>query len=660
MYIDIDSGGNGYMSFIYSLLENKIVVNIVAPIFCGIVVSVITERRGKDGKVFGTWVRKKIKNTTVRMLVVGVLSFLAGWMVFSFVSHRVQKEAAGEVVNGDGTDSQETDMKEETLSEEETLPRWTDDDGTEYTGNQKNGKIEGEGTAVYTNGEKYTGEFKAGLRDGEGTLSSASEEIVYDGAWKDNVKEGYGVEYFPDVNGRYEGEFKAGKREGDGVYYWESGDRYEGKWENDVRNGIGIFIGADGTASPEIWLKDEFVGNLILGAETWLGTDGTVYTGKKENGVLEGYGCVNYKGGTFYLGELKDGQPDGQGIMYYTNGDRYEGEWKNGVKDGLGTYCFKSSGSFHYGEWENGNRHGTGTYYNSSGIRYEGEWREDERSGKVIAWYPAEDERGRWYFEGEWEGSSFREGTMYYKNGTCETGIFQDDELVETTGEMNGILDQSNVTTWTDTDGIQYTGRQENGVLEGQGICIYTDGTIYIGEFVNGIPNGSGTEYYDDGDYYVGTFTDGQRNGTGVCYYSDNGESKVWYCGEWVNGKRTGVGIEYFYSLAYYEGECLNGERSGMGSMHYSDGVYYGEWQAGVRTGTGVFRGSDGSCYFGEYRDSVASGFGVMYYIDGSHYEGEWENGKRNGIGTEYDAEGNKGYYGVWVDGEKENADSNN
>ena len=43
----------------------------------------------------------------------------------------------------------------------------------------------------------------------------------------------------------------------------------------------------------------------------------------------------------------------------------------------------------------------------------------------------------------------------------CETGIFQDDELVETTGEMNGILDQSNVTTWTDTDGIQYTGRQD-------------------------------------------------------------------------------------------------------------------------------------------------------------------------------------------------------
>ena len=40
--------------------------------------------------------------------------------------------------------------------------------------------------------------------------------------------------------------------------------------------------------------------------------------------------------------------------------------------------------------------------------------------------------RTEWYFEGEWEGSSFREGTMYYKNGTCETGIFQDDELVET------------------------------------------------------------------------------------------------------------------------------------------------------------------------------------------------------------------------------------
>lgn len=646
------------MGHIYSLLENKIVVNLIAPVICAVVATMINEHMGKAGKEFGVWVRNKIKNTTVRMLVVGVLSFMAGWMVFSFASSRVPLEESDEVMSSNGADSQTTGMEEVPAPVEETSPHWIDDDGTEYTGNQKDGKIEGEGTAVYTNGEKYEGEFKAGLRDGEGTLYSASGEIIYVGAWKDNVKEGHGVEYFPESNDSYDGEFKAGKRDGDAVYYWENGDRYEGKWENDVRNGIGVFISADGTTSPQIWLKDEFVGNLILDAEIWADADSIIYIGKKENGVLEGYGRIIYAKGDFYVGEVKNGTPDGQGIMYYRNGDRYEGEWKDGIRNGFGTYCFNNDGSFHYGEWKNNDRDGTGTYYSSSGFRYEGEWREDERSGKVTVWYSPEDERGRWYFEGEWEGYSYKNGTIYYQDGTCETGIFQDDELVEATGEMKGILDQADVTTWTDADGVQYTGRQENGVLEGQGIRINTNGTFYIGDFVGGIPDGNGTEYYNDGDYYVGTFTDGKRSGTGVYYFSDGGESKSWYSGEWVNGKRNGVGVGYFDSLTYYEGAYVDSNYSGMGSMHNTDGVYYGEWQKGAQTGTGVFRGSDGSCYFGGYESGVKSGSGVMYYINGSRYEGDWENDRRNGIGTEYDADGNKDYYGIWVDDEEE-ADSN-
>ena len=641
------------MEFIYSLLENKIVVNLIAPVICGVIATMITEHRGKNGKAFWPWIRNRIKNTTARMIIVGVLSFLAGWMVFSFVSSCVRSDKSEPVVD---IDEEEPSGMDETLeSGEAELPKWIDDDGTEYVGNQKNGKIEGEGEAVYANGEKYVGEFKDGLRDGEGTLYSSSEDAIYEGMWKDNVKEGEGIEYFPEVNGRYEGGFKAGKRDGDGVYYWENGDRYEGKWENDIRNGIGVFIGADGTTIPQIWLKDELVGNLILDAETWPDTEGTIYTGKKENGVLEGYGRIAYKGGNFYLGEVKGGIPDGQGIMYYTNGDRYEGEWEDGIKAGMGIYCFKSNGSFYYGEFKNDVREGIGTYYESSGFRYEGEWKEGEYFGEGIAWYSPEDERGRWYFEGEWEGYYSKNGTMYYKDGTCETGVFQDNELVEVTGEMKGILAQSGVNTWKDSDEIQYTGKQENGVLEGQGIRIDTNGRTYIGDFVGGIRNGNGTEYYNDGDYYVGAFTDGSRNGTGIYYFSDDGKSKSWYCGEWVEGDRNDAEvIEYLKNTNYYIGEYVDDERSGMGSMHYTDGVYYGEWQESVRTGTGVFRGSDGSCYFGEYRDGVKSGYGVMYYIDGSRYEGGWEDNKRSGIGTEYDADGNKTYYGTWVDDEKE------
>ena len=78
------------------------------------------------------------------------------------------------------------------------FPYWVDDDGTEYYGNRIDGKIEGEGKAVYKNGDVYEGEFKAGLRDGKGTLSS-SGVVIYDGEWKDNVEEGSGINYFPEI-----------------------------------------------------------------------------------------------------------------------------------------------------------------------------------------------------------------------------------------------------------------------------------------------------------------------------------------------------------------------------------------------------------------------------------------------------------------------------
>ena len=52
-------------------------------------------------------------------------------------------------------------------------------------------------------------------------------EEIYDGEWKDGLKEGKGTLTSPD-GGKYEGEWKNDKMEGQGTYTWPNGNKYEG------------------------------------------------------------------------------------------------------------------------------------------------------------------------------------------------------------------------------------------------------------------------------------------------------------------------------------------------------------------------------------------------------------------------------------------------
>ncbi len=560
----------------------------------------------------------------VRTAVVALLVFFAARLLFT--SPQPPDPSDHNISTAAYTPSEEPETQPTTESESESeAERWKDDNGNEFIGNQVNGKIEGWGQAFYTNGETYEGEFKAGLC------------------------EGYGTRWFPS-GGRYEGNFKAGTMDGDGTFYWDNNDRYEGKWEKGVRSGKGLFIGSDGSSEAQVWLDDVFVTNMIWEADIWADENGVFYTGKKKDKKIDGYGHVTYKDKSVYLGEFKDGVAHGTGTIYFESGAWYYGGWEDGKRMGNGIYYFNSNNSWYQGEFLGADRHGHGTYYDSSGYRYEGEWKDNKYFGEGTLWYAPNDEKGRWYFQGEWLEDS-QDGVMYYKDGTCKIGIFQDGELVEATGEMNGILNQPGATTWKDDDGNTYTGKQENGVLIGEGIRINSSNELYIGEFKDGTPNGNGTYYYSDGDYYVGEFVSGKRNGNGVYFYSDDGEAKSWYRGEWLDGVRNGNCEGYFHDNGTLNvGEYKDGLPHGKGTCYFTNSVYYGDWQKGARTGRGVLSSSDGNCYVGEYQDNKKSGDGIMYYLNGSRYEGEWENNLYNGTGTFYDTDGTV-QYGNWVDG---------
>ena len=53
---------------------------------------------------------------------------------------------------------------------------------------------------------KYVGEFKNHLRHGHGKLSN--DKYSYEGDWKDDLKDGKGVEIINNGDMTYEGQFK--------------------------------------------------------------------------------------------------------------------------------------------------------------------------------------------------------------------------------------------------------------------------------------------------------------------------------------------------------------------------------------------------------------------------------------------------------------------
>ena len=58
--------------------------------------------------------------------------------------------------------------------------------------------------------------------------------------WKNGLKNRKGILYYPNGNIIYEGEWINDYREGNGKYILEDGQYYIGHWKNDLRNGKGI------------------------------------------------------------------------------------------------------------------------------------------------------------------------------------------------------------------------------------------------------------------------------------------------------------------------------------------------------------------------------------------------------------------------------------
>ena len=186
---------------------------------------------------------------------------------------------------------------------------------TIYMGVYQNGKFSCEGMLVYENGDYYIGNFYNGNVCNKGTLV-LTDYITYTGEWKDNKKNGYGIETCHEDESVYEGEFVNGEKEGKGVLKFKDGSYYSGNFKNSKFDGEGQFNWPDGKK-----YVGEFREGKIHGKGEYTWPDGNRYVGCYENGVKKGEGVYYWKSGNYFKGNFLNNNMHGEGVVNFNGGE---------------------------------------------------------------------------------------------------------------------------------------------------------------------------------------------------------------------------------------------------------------------------------------------------------------------------------------------------
>ncbi len=379
---------------------------------------------------------------------------------------------------------------------------WSDSDGSEYTGERKDNKRNGLGTATYASGATYSGEWKDGVCNGQGTYSypggltytgewkdgkyngqgtlTLGDSSSYTGAWKDGIEHGLGTVKYP-AGVAYTGEFKDGQRNGQGTYSYAAGSKYTGKFKDGKFDGQGTYTYYDGSKYTGWWKEVKSTGRGGSARQRWLVWLGAItvlvivyyatfayfnrveYFGQLRNGLAEGIGTRTWPQGDKYTGHFRSDKPHGHGTMTYASGDKYTGEWEANARSGIGTY-WRQNGEEYTGAWEDNKKNDQGTYTWPSGNKYIGGYQGDMRNG---------------------------EGNFRWSNGDKYAGEFKDD------------VRDGQGTYWY-ADGSKYTGKYKDDMRNGQGTYSYADGSTYSGEYKYDMRHGFGIFESPDGSKLTG------------------------------------------------------------------------------------------------------------------------------------------------------------
>ncbi|XP_074644846.1 MORN repeat-containing protein 1-like isoform X2 [Tubulanus polymorphus] len=191
----------------------------------------------------------------------------------------------------------------------------------------------------------------------------------YIGETHNQLRDGYGVYYYPNKFFRYEGEWSKGKKHGHGKFIMADGSFYEGEFKDNEMTGHGF----------RFWARNQnnYTGNFCCGELQGTGvmkySDGSVYEGEWWNNKRHGYGVHRMINVGVFEGNFHEHLRHGEGSQLYINGDKYEGDWVRDKRQGHGEER-SNDGSIYEGQWRNDMKNGEGTMIHCSGYIYQGLW----------------------------------------------------------------------------------------------------------------------------------------------------------------------------------------------------------------------------------------------------------------------------------------------
>lgn len=241
--------------------------------------------------------------------------------------------------------------------------------GTTYKGQWASNKFHGRGSLTKSDGSIYEGTFYCGKLHGNANIKTKTH--TYIGGMCHGSYHGTGELVFE--RGTYTGQFLYGLQHGTGRMTYKNGDIYLGQWKRGLRSGIGTLSALDWTYTGH-WSRDMRSGNGRFVSEV-----SGIYEGYWKRDLRHNQGIQTYKDGVTYVGGWSRGRKTGHGVQEWPNGDKYTGFWMNDLYNGRG--LLNISGHTYVGEWETGAREGLFVETLSSGKTLTGTWRNDVRHG---------------------------------------------------------------------------------------------------------------------------------------------------------------------------------------------------------------------------------------------------------------------------------------
>lgn len=239
-------------------------------------------------------------------------------------------------------------------------------DGSKYQGHWQHEQWNGRGTFTSADGGELEGVFVNGVIQGLATERDAYGEFLYEGEWKNGVRDGRGLLKTP--IGEYTGEFVAGSKHGQGTDTFSSGSKYTGEFVENQRHGHGVILHSNGCIYDGNWKFGE-----CCGLGKYVEPNGYQYNGEWENDLKNGQGTETIDQDTSYEGQFRGGLRHGKGKTTtlkciqstVPNSESrigqcvHEGMYDENKKCGVGSELYPDGSCFH-GVWLDDLKHGPG------------------------------------------------------------------------------------------------------------------------------------------------------------------------------------------------------------------------------------------------------------------------------------------------------------